>query len=264
MHRCRNVWRMSGLSLRDRFFTPPVARAITSPSAILVAGAAASAGILGGGGVIGAVLLAALGWAGRVAFAIPRAPREDRIDPFTLKEPWRFFVNDALQARNRFHEAVRRAREGPLRDRLREIESRVETGVREVWRTARQGHELTDARRRIDPDAVRAQLAATEVNATQPWAEGTAMQATLASLRAQLEAVERLERVIGEADSRLRLLNARLDEAAVRTIELSVQAQDVAELRGLGDDVDQMVDDMEALRQAIEETGGGTSLADPA
>ena len=67
--------------------------------------------------------------------------------------------------------------------------------------------------------------------------------------------------MIGDTDSRLRLLNARLDEAAARTIELSVQASDVAELGGLGDDVDQMVDEMEALRQAIEETGGGTAVA---
>ena len=81
------------------------------------------------------------------------------------------------------------------------------------------------------------------------------------SLQAQLATVERLERVIADADSRLRLLNARLDEAAARTIELSVQAGDVADLGGLGDDVDAMVDEMEALRQAIEETGGGTAVA---
>jgi hypothetical protein len=37
-----------------------------------------------------------------------------------------------------------------------------------------------------------------------------------------------------------------------------VQAHDVSELGGLGADVDEMVDEMEALRQAIEETGGGT------
>ena len=40
-----------------------------------------------------------------------------------------------------------------------------------------------------------------------------------------------------------------------------MQAEDVAELGGLGDDVDAMVDEMEALRQAIEETGGGTAVA---
>jgi hypothetical protein len=85
------------------------------------------------------------------------------------------------------------------------------------------------------------------------------------SLRAQLGTVERLERVIADADSRLRLLNARLDEAAARTIELAVQAGDVSDLGGLGHDVDQMVDEMEALRQAIEETSsaGGSSSPMP-
>ena len=250
-----------GLSLRDRFFTPPVARAITSPLGILALGAGASIGILAGGGIVGAAVLGLLGWAGRVAAAIPRAPEASRIDPFALSEPWRHYVRDALQARARFHDAVESAREGPLRERLREIEARVDQGLDEVWRIARRGHALVDARRRVDPDAIRHEIAATRRNADQPWASGSTIERTMESLQAQLATVERLERVIGDADGRLRLLNARLDEAAARTIELSVQAEDVAELGGLGDDVDQMVDDMEALRQAIEETGGGTAVA---
>jgi hypothetical protein len=254
---------MAGLSLRDRFFTPPVARAITSPLGILALGAGASIGILLGGGLAGAVVLGLVGWGGRVAAAIPRAPADARIDPFTLADPWRRYVTDALQARTRFAEAVGSARAGPMRDRLAEIQSRVDTGVEEVWRIARRGHDLVDARRRVDPDAIRRDIAATEAHAEQPWASDSTTQRTLESLQAQLGTVERLERVIGDADSQLRLLNARLDEAAARTIELSVQAHDVAELGGLGDDVDQMVDEMEALRLAIEETGGGTALAGP-
>jgi len=250
-----------GLSFRDRFFTPPVARATTSPLAIIAVGAGVSLGIISGAGIIGAAVLGALAWAGRVAAAIPRAPADSRIDPFTLAEPWRRYVTDALQARARFHEAVEAANAGPMRDRLREIEGRVDTGVDEVWRIARRGHALVDARRRVDPDAIRREIAATEATADQPWAAGSTMERTMESLQAQLATVERLERVIGDADSRLRLLNARLDEAAARTIELSVQAEDVAELGGLGDDVNQMVDEMEALRQAIEETGGGTAVA---
>ncbi len=250
-----------GLSLRDRFFTPPVARAVTSPLGILALGAGASIGILAGGGVVGAAVLGLLGWAGRVVAAIPRAPEAARIDPFTLSEPWRRYVTDALQARARFHEAVEGAREGPLRDRLREIEERVDHGLDEVWRIARRGHALVDARRRLDPAGIRQEIAATQANADQPWAAGSTLERTMASLRAQLATVERLERVIGDADGRLRLLNARLDEAAARTIELSVQAEDVTDLGRLGDDVDQMVDEMEALRQAIEETGGGAAVA---
>lgn len=251
---------MARLSLRDRFFTPPVARAITSPTGILALGAGAGLGILTGGGIVAAVVLGLVAYAGRIGFAIPRADQGERIDPFTLSEPWRHFVQDAIQAQRRFADAVHDARPGPTKDRLRQIEHRVETGVREVWRIARRGHDLVAARRRLDPDAIRREMAATQANASQPWAVGSTLEQTMESLRAQLATVERLERVIADADSRLRLLNARLDEAAARTIELSVQASDVADLGGLGHDVDTMVDEMEALRQAIEETGGGTAL----
>jgi len=247
--------------LRDRFFTPPVARAITSPGSILLLGAGASIGIVAGAGILGAVVLGALAWAGRVGAAIPRAPADSRIDPFTLSEPWRRYVTDALQAEARFQESVDSARSGPLQDRLREIQDRVDTGVREVWRIARRGHDLVDARRRVDPDTIRAELA--RATAAGVGSASPTDQRTMESLQAQLATVERIEAVIKDADSRLRLLNARLDEAAARTIELSVQAHDVADLGGLGDDVDQMVDEMEALRQAIEETGGGAAVAEP-
>jgi hypothetical protein len=252
---------MARLSLRDRFFSPPVARAIISPSGILALGVGASLGILTGGGAIAAVVVGLAAFAGRVGLAIPRTPQDERIDPFTLAEPWRHYVQDALQAHARVKEAVQGARSGPTKDRLREIDERVSTGVLEVWRIARRGHDLVDARRRLDPDAIRRDIAATEASAGQPGASDATLERTMESLRAQLATLERLERVIGDADSRLRLLNARLDEAAARTIELAVQAHDASDLGGLGDDVDQMVDEMEALRQAIEETSGGTGSA---
>lgn len=248
---------MARLSFRDRFFSPPVAHAITSPTGILALGAGAGLGILTGGGIIAAVVGGLVAFAARVGIAIPRGSSEDRIDPFTLAEPWRYYVRDALQAHRRFQDAVHDAKAGPMRERLREIDDRVETGVREVWRIARRGHELVAARKRLDPDSIRQEIESTKRNAGQPWAEGSTMERTLESLQAQLATVERLERVIADADSRLRLLNARLDEAAARTIELSVQASDASQLGGLGHDVDQMVDEMEALRLAIEETGGG-------
>jgi len=253
---------MARLSLRDRFFTPPVARAITSPSGILALGVGAGLGILTGGGALAAVALGLVAYAGRVGLAIPRVPQDERIDPFTLSEPWRHYVQDALQAHARFREAVRDARPGPTQDRLREIDDRVDTGVREVWRIARRGHDLVDARRRLDPDSIRRDMAITEASARQGAASATT-ERTLESLRAQLGTVERLERVIADADSRLRLLNARLDEAAARTIELAVQAGDVSDLGGLGHDVDQMVDEMEALRQAIEETSSAGGSGSP-
>ncbi len=48
----------------------------------------------------------------------------------------------------------------------------------------------------------------------------------------------------------------RLDEAVARAVELSLRVDDPVELGGLGDDVDRLVGEMEALRRGIEETAG--------
>ena len=144
-------------------------------SGILPLGAGASIGILAGGGrARRRRARGCSGGRGRVVAAIPRAPADARIDPFTLAEPWRRYVTDALQARHAVRGVGRRA---PARARCRtgcaRSRSRVDTGVQEVWRIARRGHDLVDARRRVDPDAIRRDIAATEAHAGQPWAAGS-------------------------------------------------------------------------------------------
>ena len=238
---------MARRSFRDRFFTPPVARAVTSPLGIILAGVGAAIGILTGGGAIAAVGLGAAAWAGRVAAAVPRDPREDRIDPFTLGDPWRRAVQDALQAQARFREAVSETRRGPLRDRMLEISDKIDTGVAEAWRVARQGQSLVAARKRIDTVEAQQELAAVQ-GRNDPASEKTAE-----SLRAQLASADRMAATIEDARARLRLTNARLDEAVARAAELSVAAHDVSQLQGLGDDVDALVTDLEALRLGLEE-----------
>lgn len=252
---------MARLSFRDRFFTPPVARAMMSPSGILLAGAGASVAILAGLGPIGALVLAGVAWAGRVGYSVPRKAGDDRIDPFTLNEPWRRFVQTSLQAQSRFDQAVQNAERGPLRDRLGEIGDRVHDAVRESWRIARQGQVLADASSQIDMAGVQRQLAEVQGNAGEAWAAGSSMQKTAAALEAQLASGQRLIRVTSDARDRLRLLNARLDEMVARAIELSVNASEVDDLGGLGSDVDSLVDEMEALRLAMNETD---SLGTPA
>lgn len=248
---------MAKRSFRDRFFTPPVARAMTSPLGILLAGAGAAAGFLLTGGIPVAIGLGAAAWASRVAVAVPRDPRPDRIDPFTLGEPWKRAVQDAIQAQNRFAEAVHGTDRGPLRDRMEEIGQRIAVGVDEAWRVARQGQNLVAARRRIDTAEAHRDLAEVEAQAEaqagDPLAATGSLERTLESLRAQLASAERLDRTIADARDRLRLTNARLDEAVARAAELSVQAGDVGDLAGLGDDVDALVTDLEALRLGLEE-----------
>lgn len=226
---------------------------MTSPLAIILAGAGAAVGFFATGGIPVAVGLAAAAWAGRVAVAVPREPQTDRIDPFTLNEPWSREVQDAVAAGNRFAEAIHDTERGPLRDRMEEIGSRIEIGVREAWRIARQGQSLVEARRRIDTDDAQRQIDELGARSEEKWAAGSALQKTVESLRAQMASAQRLDQTIADARDRLQLTNARLDEAVARAAELSVQAGDVDDLAGLGDDVDALVTDLEALRLGLEE-----------
>ncbi|HEY3142282.1 MAG TPA: hypothetical protein VGJ86_14185 [Acidimicrobiales bacterium] len=248
---------MAGLSLRDRFFTPRVARAMMSPLGILLAGGGVALGIVAGLPVAGAVVIGAGAWGARVAAAMRVGMPGERIDPFTLNEPWRGFVQDALSARGRFREAADRTRSGPLRDTLREISARLDDGVDECWRIARQGEALVRSRRDIDSATIERELAEAEAgHASNPddrlWAQ------TAESLRAQKATSDRMDKVIKEAHSELRLLDARMGEAVVRALELSAQATAPDSALSLSSDVDGMVTDLEALRQALEETHGLT------
>ena len=178
---------MARLSLRDRFFTPPVARAITSPAGHPRPGrrappSASSSAAARSGPWCSAWSPSPAG----SALAIPRdaAGRSHRsvhagraVAPLRARTPSR--------PSTRFEEAVGGAKAGPLRDRLREIESQGRPpACEEVWRIARRGHDLVDARRRVDPDAIRREIAATEANAGQPWATESTLDAPMESLQA--------------------------------------------------------------------------------
>ena len=70
---------MASLSFRDRFFSPPVARALTSPSGILATGVGAAIGIVATAplslplvAVGGAVVGGGVGLATLLCLAIPR------------------------------------------------------------------------------------------------------------------------------------------------------------------------------------------------
>src|SRR5687768_7255160 len=144
--------------LPARVRTPAVARAVTSPGALLLAGAGASAAILAGAALPVVVAAGAGAWLARVLAAVPRRPVPDHPDPFGVSEPWRSFVQDALQAQRRFKHTVNRMQAGPLRERLGEVGGRIDTAVRTCWRVAKRGDTLDAALRQIDPASVRHEL----------------------------------------------------------------------------------------------------------
>ncbi|HEV7886015.1 MAG TPA: hypothetical protein VGO92_00535 [Acidimicrobiales bacterium] len=234
--------------LPERVRTHAVARAMFSPSATLLAGIGVSAAVLAGAPVVAAAVVGAAAWLGRVAMAVPRTPREQRVDPGRVRDPWRSFVVDALDARRRFGLAAGRARPGPLQDRLRDLARRLDDAVGEVWRIARQGDALVSGLDVIDVAGAQAELDELRDAPASPSKERAE-----AALKSQLATHERLRRVAGDAVDRLRALNAQLDESVARAVELSLSAGDHDSLTGVADQVDSVVGEMEALRQALEE-----------
>ena len=237
------------MSFRDRFFTPRVARATTSPSAILATGAGAAVGILAFGPV--GVVLGVGAYAARVLAAVPRAPERPGTDVRGLVDPWRTLMQGVLDARRRYDRAISSVQPGPLRDRLVEVGTRLDSAVDDAGRIARAGNTLSEGRRQIDVPSVQAELGAVRA---APRTERT--DATEEAITAQLASAERLDRTIADTIDRLRLLDARLDETVTRTVELAVTQADAREVGGIGSEVDAIVSEMESLRLAVEETEG--------
>ncbi len=216
-----------------------------SPTGIMLAGVGASAGILAGAGPIAAVAVGAALWVGNVVAAILRQPRAERIDPFTLQDPWRSMVRKAQATSVRFEEAVRQTSPGPLRERLGDVQRRVDLAVREGWAIAKRGHILDRAVSNLDIESIRRQLKEVERGGDP---------AIVQAVRNQLQSAERLENVARDARARLARLNAELDEAVARAVELSLSAADVGAVQPLGTDLDHVVGELETLRLALEET----------
>lgn len=243
---------------------------MTRPSGFVAAGVGFGVSVLVVGfpaGVVVGAGVGALAWGTRAALAVPWGQRQTAMDPFTVQEPWRTFVFGAQRAQRRFDEAVGRLARGPLQDRLNMLAMRVDAATGEAWRTAQAGQTLSTARRHIDVPALRRQLGEledlTEAGGNEfdeeldddPAGIDDHASSRADALRAQLASAERLDRTIEQTRARLSLLDARLGEAVTRAIELSVRADAGDELGNVGADVDELIDEMEALRQALSETG---------
>ena len=145
------------MAFRDRFFTARTAKALLSWRILLGVGVGVVAGLLGlnpfaaiGLGVVvyGASILQAMS---------QRAPPP--LDPFTLREPWRQFVQDARRSRNALRDTVRAMRPGPLQERVADIAADLDRAIEQTWAIARRGDEIDGAVKRIDPTRLRSRLA---------------------------------------------------------------------------------------------------------
>ena len=241
---------MARLSFRDRFFTPPVARAILSPLSILLLGAMTAIGIVVGLPIVAAVAIGVAAYAVKVALSIPRNAKGERIDPFVLSEPWRGYVQAAQSAKLRFDRTVESTRSGPIRDHLAQLSSRLQDGIEESWRIASRGDDIDGAIDQMNTAQAQAELQQLRFQQQQ---QGTSpdIESTIQSLEAQISSGQRMQEVSTSTRNRLRLLDARFDELVARAVEVSVGSADSGVL---GNDVNDLVTELEGLRLAIDDT----------
>jgi hypothetical protein len=247
--------------------TPSVVRAGVSPSAVVAAGAGVAIGLAAGLPALATAALAASCWGIRVAAAAVAARRRERagrpkpVDPYAVPEPWRTFVRQSLSAQAKFGEAVAQCRPGPLQDRLQAVAGRVDEGVRECWRIAHLGASMAAALRDLDPDDTSRQLGEVQeqrrrLPARGPGVSAESIDQTEAALAARLQTARRMQSVVQRATDRLLVLTAQLGGAVASAVELSLDASDPAAAQPLAGDIDTVVGEIEALRQAMEETEG--------
>jgi hypothetical protein len=232
-----------------------VAEAAASPLGIGLFGVGTAVAILVGVPILGAVAIGLAAWGLRVvAAAVPRRSASDpsaKVEPFSLSDPWRQYVINAQVAKKRFDSVVSGMSSGPTRNRLDAMDDRLGDGINESWKIARRGHEIAQALRVMNTADAERELAQLTSSAASGDAPTDAEASLLEALQSQVDAANRLRATEESAHDRLRVLDARFDELVARAIEVSVGAGD-SEL--LGNDVDGLVTELEALRMAIDET----------
>lgn len=196
--------------------------------------------------VLGVVISAAVLYG---LFTSLRSEKRSVLDPFTVGEPWRQFVQGATRSGTKLHQTIDTASDGPLKDRMQSIADRLDDGLRETWEIARRGDQIDDTIRRLDPTALRSKLDSLEQRTAGRATPD--VDAALLSVQNQLESVRRLENESAKTADRLRLTQTRLDELVSRASEVAIGAGDTDAYEH---DVDDLVVELEALRQAVDET----------
>lgn len=236
-----------------------LADAITSPSSLLLAGAVGGVAVAATGplGLVAGVVA----WLGATLFKLrPSTTRikkqPARIDPFAIGEPWRRYVQSAQQSKLRFERAAAATTSPIIRTRLFSLSERVDEAVTQCWTVAQRANQLDITMRGIDLTAIRREIAdaQNDVDRNNDPTRAPLLASTLASLKAQLASAERMRVSAVSTEDKLRELDAKLDELVARGTEISVSATSEDDFGTLGSDVDGVVTEMEALRQAMDET----------
>ena len=180
-----------------------------------------------------------------------RRPPDDPlagVDPRAVAPRFGEAVAAALDARGRYGEVLAGIRPGPVRDQLAGLAVRVDAGVLAVWETARRATDVARTLDALDPD---------RVTDDYKRAKRTGGDSRLEAVMAQrFGSVQRLLNTLDDTDERLRLLDARLGAVVAGAAEVALgTVAGPGDVDALGAELDGVVDDLGALRAALDDLG---------
>lgn len=245
-------------SFRDRFFTPKVAEAIMSPTGILLAGAGSAIGIATGLAIPVAIGMGVAGWGANVARAIGSGAGPTPVDAAAseLRGGWRQLAAEAVAQRQRFDQAIDRAQDGPLTDRMRMLAERLDSAIDDSASLAVSGQRKEEALAFLDERGLYGRAKQTRAELADPRTPESikpTLAQTAESYDNQLMMAQRLRVGIQDIHAQLRLRIAQLSEVVGHSIDLSTGARTVGDLDPVGAEIDEVVSGLESLRLALEE-----------
>lgn len=236
---------------------PSVARAAVGPPAIALTAAGAGIGVLDHSLAL-AVILAVLGWGGRMGWAVlARARRQqtvrpEPVDPWSVPSPWREHLKAVVDAERRFDQAVSSLEDGPRRERVGSLSEHIDRSVRTAAVTARRGALLTTPERAARTAALSAELAELAQGHDHLDAGALRHESVVAT---ELRGMRRAEAVSADALDQVRLLAARIDDAVTALVELSMDASDLDPLDDQRTALPAVLDEIAALHAGMEASG---------
>lgn len=250
--------------------SPQVMRAAISPTSVAVVAVGVVVGVLVGSWIL-ALVLAIIGWGGRMGLAALAArrryeasrPRPAQIDPWSVPEPWRPLLQQVADAQRRFDQVVADWPPGPLKERLLAMQPQVWTDVGALGAMARRGAYMT-AWNGVPSGSAPPRAESLSEEMHRVAAERTALGAGSdehresldrreEALAAQLRSARASQQAAGHLLDLLRSAAARLDGTVTDLLALGGEAG------GSGDvlsSLKEVSEEVAALRAAVAETSG--------
>jgi len=244
---------------------PSVSRAAASPTAIVLAGAGVAIGVAAHLPIAVIVVLGAAGYGAKVGWTATRRRialrkraerRLNRIDPWSVAEPWRGYTARALDARKRYHQLTQDCPPGAVADYLAGAAPKVDAAVEEEWALARSGASMTGPPGRADQVAHELAQVQSSLSKAQGADRGP-FEARESALASELRSLRSMEAVSNQLSARLSELSAQLEGVVAASGTL------VAGAGAAGTDLSTLSSELTSLTRALDEAKSIMATAPP-